>query len=122
MFPLYSAAVVPSYNLPGVKQGIRFTPEALAGIYLGTITRWDDPELVRANPGAHLPAHELTVVFRADSSGTTYIWTDYLTKVSADWSKRVGRGTSVTFPPAWAPSSTKVCKNSSRSGPTPSAT
>ena len=96
--PVVLGGVVPSYNLPGVTQGIRFTPEALAGIYLGTITRWDDPELMRANPGAHLPAHELTVVFRADSSGTTYIWTDYLTKVSADWSKRVGRGTSVTFP------------------------
>ncbi len=96
--PAVLGAVVPSYNLPGVMQAIRFTPAALAGIYLGTITRWDDPELVRANPGAHLPAHELTVVFRTDSSGTTYIWTDYLTKVSADWSKRVGRGTSVTFP------------------------
>ena len=97
-FPVVLGGVVPSYNLPGVTQEIRFTPEALAGIYLGTITRWDDPELVRANPGAHLPAHELTVIFRTDSSGTTYIWTDYLTKVSADWSKRVGRGTSVKFP------------------------
>ena len=96
--PVVVGGVVPSYNLPGVTQEIRFTRAALAGVFLGTITRWDDPELVRANPGAHLPAHNLTVVFRTDGSGTTYIWTDYLTKVSADWSKRVGRGTSVKFP------------------------
>ena len=96
--PVVLGGVVPSYNLPGVTQEIRFTPAALAGIFLGTITHWDDPELVRTNPGAHLPARDLTVVFRTDGSGTTYIWTDYLTKVSADWSKRVGRGTSVKFP------------------------
>ncbi len=96
--PVVLGGVVPSYNLPGVTQEIRFTPAALAGIYLGTITRWDDPELVRANPSTHLPAHELTVAFRTDSSGTTYIWTDYLSKVNASWAKRVGKGTSVTFP------------------------
>jgi phosphate transport system substrate-binding protein len=96
--PVVLGAVVPSYNLPGIAREIRFTPAALAGIYLGTITHWNDPELVRANPGLHLPAHELTVVFRADGSGTTYVWTEYLSKVSADWNKRVGRGMSVTFP------------------------
>jgi phosphate transport system substrate-binding protein len=96
--PVVLGAVVPSYNLPGVKQPLRFTPAALAGIYLGTITRWNNPELVRANPGVQLPAHDLTVVFRTDGSGTTYIWTDYLSKVSDDWRKRVGRGTSVAFP------------------------
>jgi phosphate transport system substrate-binding protein len=70
----------------------------LAGIFLGTITRWNDPEVARANPGIQLPMHELSVVFRIDSSGTTYVWTDYLSKVSAAWSKRVGRGTTVEFP------------------------
>jgi phosphate transport system substrate-binding protein len=95
--PVVLGAVVPSYNLPGVTREIRFTPAALVGIYLGTITQWNDPELVRANPDISLPAHEMTVVFRTDASGTTYVWTDYLSKVSANWSKRVGRGTSVAF-------------------------
>jgi phosphate transport system substrate-binding protein len=97
-FPAVVGAVVPAYNLPGITQPLRFTPTALAGIYLGTITRWNDPELVRANPGISLPAHDLTVVFRTDGSGTTYIWTDYLSKVSDSWRTRVGRGTDVTFP------------------------
>jgi len=96
--PAVVGAVVPVYNLPGITQPLRFTPMALAGIYLGTITRWNDPELVGANPGIPLPAHDLTVVFRTDGSGTTYIWTDYLSKVSDSWRTRVGRGTSVTFP------------------------
>lgn len=96
--PVVLGGVVPSYNLPGVKQDLRFTPSALAGIYLGTITRWNDPELVRTNPGVGLPAHEITVVFRMDGSGTTYVWTDYLSKVSAIWAKRIGRGTTVQFP------------------------
>jgi phosphate transport system substrate-binding protein len=96
--PVVLGAVVPAYNLPGITQPVRFTPAALAGIYLGTITRWNDPELVRVNRGLPLPAHDLTVVFRTDRSGTTYIWTDYLSKVSDNWSKYVGRGTSVKFP------------------------
>jgi phosphate transport system substrate-binding protein len=96
--PVVLGAVVPAYSLPGITQPLRFTPVALAGIYLGTITRWNDPELVRANPRVPLPAHELTVVFRTDGSGTTYVWTDYLSRVSDTWQKRVGRGTSVSFP------------------------
>lgn len=96
--PVVLGAVVPSYNLPAIAQPLRFTPAALAGIYLGTITRWNDPELVRANPGVALPAHEIAVVFRTDGSGTTYIWTDYLSKVSENWRKHVGRGSSVAFP------------------------
>jgi phosphate transport system substrate-binding protein len=96
--PVVLGAVVPSYNLPGIKHEVRFTPAALAGIYLGKITRWNDPELVRVNPDLHLPAHGITVIFRADGSGTTYIWTDYLSKTSQEWSKRIGRGTSVEFP------------------------
>lgn len=97
-FPAVLGAVVPSYNLPGITQPVRFTPAALAGIYLGTITRWNDAELVKANPGIRLPAHALNVVYRTDGSGTTYIWTDYLSKVSESWRTRVGRGTSVVFP------------------------
>jgi phosphate transport system substrate-binding protein len=96
--PVVLGAVVPAYNLPGVTEPLRFTAAALAGIYLGTITRWNDPELVRANPSVALPAHELTVAFRTDSSGTTYVWTDYLSKVSDSWKKRVGVGTSIAFP------------------------
>jgi len=67
--PVVLGAVVPSYNLPGIKHEVRFTPAALAGIYLGKITRWNDPELVRVNPDLHLPAHGITVIFRADGSG-----------------------------------------------------
>jgi phosphate transport system substrate-binding protein len=96
--PVVLGGVVPAYNLPGVTRDVRFTPAALAGIFLGTITRWNDPELARANPDIQLPAHELSVVFRIDGSGTTYVWTDYLSKVSAAWSKRAGRGTTVEFP------------------------
>jgi phosphate transport system substrate-binding protein len=96
--PVVLGAVVPSYNLPGATQDIRFTPAALAGIYLGTITRWNDPELTRANPGVHLPAHILTPIFRTDSSGTTYVWTDFLSKVSIGWKQKIGVGNSVAFP------------------------
>jgi phosphate transport system substrate-binding protein len=96
--PVVLGGVVPSYNLPGVTPPLRFTPAALAGIFLGNITKWNDPELVRANPRLQLPAHDLTVVFRTDGSGTTYVWTDYLSKVSDNWRKQVGRGTSVAFP------------------------
>jgi phosphate transport system substrate-binding protein len=96
--PVVLGAVVPSYNLPGVTRPLRFTPAALVGIFLGTITKWNDPELLRANPGTQLPAHAIDVVFRTDGSGTTYIWTDYLSKVNENRRKRVGRGTSVRFP------------------------
>ncbi len=96
--PVVLGAVVPAYNLPGIARELRFTPAALAGIYLGTITRWDDPEIVRNNPGLHLPAHELAVLFRIDGSGTTYVWTDYLAKLSPEWNRRFGRGMSVRFP------------------------
>jgi phosphate transport system substrate-binding protein len=96
--PAVLGAVVPAYNLPGITQDIRFTPAALAGIFLGTIKRWNDPELVRANRGVPLPANDIGVAFRLDGSGTTYVWTDYLSKVSTQWNKQVGRGTSVNFP------------------------
>ena len=77
---------------------LNFTPEALAGIFLGKITKWNDPELMKANPGVKLPATDIVVVHRSDGSGTTYIWTDYLSKVSPEWEMKVGRGTSVNWP------------------------
>ncbi len=97
-FPTVLGADVPAYNLPGVNQELRFTPEALAGIFLGKITRWNDPELTRANPGVNLPGSDIIVVHRSDGSGTTYIWVDYLSKISQEWKDKVGKGTSVNWP------------------------
>jgi phosphate transport system substrate-binding protein len=97
-FPTVLGADVPSYNLPGVTAELKFTPEALAGIFLGKITKWTDPELVKANPGVKLPDQELVVVHRSDGSGTTYVWVDYLAKVSPEWKQKVGVGTSVNWP------------------------
>lgn len=97
-FPTVMGADVPVYNVAGVNTDLNFTPEALAGIFLGKITKWNDPELMKANPGAKLPATDIIVVHRSDGSGTTYIWTDYLSKVSKEWETKVGRGTSVNWP------------------------
>lgn len=97
-FPTVLGADVPTYNLPGVSAELNFTPEALAGIFLGKITRWDDPELVKANPDVKLPARDLVVVHRSDGSGTTYVWVDYLSKISPEWKQKVGVGTSVNWP------------------------
>jgi phosphate transport system substrate-binding protein len=97
-FPAVLGADVPVYNLPGVSQPLNFTPEALAGIFLGKITKWNDPEIAKANPGVKLPATNIVVVHRSDGSGTTYIWTDYLSKVSKEWEMKVGRGTAVKWP------------------------
>jgi phosphate transport system substrate-binding protein len=97
-FPTVMGADVPVYNVAGVNTDLNFTPDALAGIFLGKITKWNDPELVKANPGLKLPAADIIVVHRSDGSGTTYIWTDYLSKVSKDWETKVGRGTSVNWP------------------------
>ncbi len=96
--PTVLGAVVPAYNIPGVKQEIKFTPEVLAGIFLGKINSWDDPSITAANPGVRFPKKEIIVVHRADGSGTTYIFTDYLSKVSPAWNSQVGRGTSVKWP------------------------
>jgi phosphate transport system substrate-binding protein len=96
--PVVLGAVVPAYNLPGLQDELRFTPEIMADIYLGKIVKWNDPALARANPTVKLPAHEILVFFRTDGSGTTYIWTDYLSKTSAEWKRRIGVGTSVSFP------------------------
>ncbi len=97
-FPTVLGADVPTYNLPDVTAALNFTPEALAGIFLGKITKWNDPELVKANPGVNLPKNDIVVVHREENSGTTFIWTDYLTKVSPEWEKKVGRGAGVNWP------------------------
>jgi phosphate transport system substrate-binding protein len=95
--PTVLGAVVPTYNLPGSPK-VRFTPDALAGIFLGKITKWNDPKLAAANPGVALPDQAILVVHRSDGSGTTYIWVDYLAKVSKEWEQKVGVGTSVNWP------------------------
>jgi phosphate transport system substrate-binding protein len=97
-FPTVLGADVPSYNIQGVATDLNFTQKALAGIYLGTITQWNDPEIAKANPGVNLPAADIVVVHRSDGSGTTYIWTDFLSKVSDDWKNKVGKNTSVNWP------------------------
>lgn len=97
-FPTVLGAAVPTYNIPGVNATLNFTPEALAGIYLGKITKWNDPAIASANKGVTLPDNEIVVVHRSDGSGTTYIWTDYLSKVSDEWKTKVGTKTSVNWP------------------------
>ena len=96
--PTVMGSVVPAYNLPGVSGEIKFTPEALAGIYLGHITKWNDKALTGANPGVSLPNEDIIVVHRSDGSGTTFVWTDYLSKVSSEWKSSVGSSTSVKWP------------------------
>jgi len=96
--PTVSGAVVLTYNLEGVQSGLRLTPEIIASVFFGTITKWNDPALAAANPGVTLPARDIVVVHRSDGSGTSYIFTDYLSKVSKEWLNKVGRGTSVSWP------------------------
>jgi len=96
--PTVLGAVVPAYNVPGVSSELKFTPEALAGIFLGKITTWNAPALAKANPGVNLPNQTIIVVHRSDGSCTTYIFTDYLAKVSAEWQNGPGKGTSVKWP------------------------
>jgi phosphate transport system substrate-binding protein len=96
--PLTMGAVAPIYNLQGVKQRLRFSGPVLAGIFTGRIHRWNDPALRALNASADLPDEEILVVHRMDSSGTTYVWTDYLSKVSPEWEKAVGRGKTVEWP------------------------
>jgi phosphate transport system substrate-binding protein len=97
-FPTVLGAAVPTYNVPGVSATLNFTPEALAGIFLGRVTKWNDPLIASANKGVNLPNKDIVVVHRSDGSGTTYIWTDYLSKVSEDWKNKVGKGTSINWP------------------------
>ncbi|RDI96055.1 phosphate ABC transporter substrate-binding protein PstS [Meiothermus sp. QL-1] len=95
--PFVLGAVVPTYNLPGVTQRLNFTGELLADIFLGNIRTWNDPAIARLNPGVNLPALPITVVHRSDGSGTTFVFTDFLTKVSPEWAQKVGRGNSVNW-------------------------
>src|SRR5499425_2947076 len=98
-FPAIIGGVVPIVNLEGVAPGsIRFTGPVLADIYLGKIKSWNDKAIADLNPSLKLPADPITVVRRSDGSGTTFIWTDYLSKVSADWKSKVGSDTAVAWP------------------------
>jgi len=96
--PTVLGADVPVYNLPGVSGEVKFTGAVLADIYLGKITKWNDPALAKDNPSVKLPATDITVVHRSDGSGTTYIFVDYLAKASPEWKKKVGVATSVNWP------------------------
>jgi len=96
--PTVLGAVVPAYNIPGVSGEVKFTPEALSGIFLGKISKWNDSTITSANPGINFPDKDIIVVHRSDGSGTSFIFTDYLSKVSPDWKSQVGANTSVSWP------------------------
>jgi phosphate transport system substrate-binding protein len=97
-FPTVLGGVVPAYNIEGVNESLNFSPETLAGIFLGTIGKWDDAALKKDNPKVKFPDAEITVVHRSDGSGTTFVWTDYLSKVSPEWKSKVGSGASINWP------------------------
>jgi phosphate transport system substrate-binding protein len=97
-FPTVLGAAVPAYNIPGVGAALNFSPEALAGIFLGKITKWNDPEMTKANVNVKLPAADIVVVHRSEGSGTTYVWADYLSKVSPEWKAKVGVAASINWP------------------------
>ncbi len=96
--PTVLGAVVPVYNIPGVNKDLNFSGDVIADIYLGKITKWNDFRIVKDNPGANLPDKPILPVHRSDGSGTTYIFTDYLSKISPDWKSKVGKNTSVNWP------------------------
>ncbi len=96
--PTVLGADVPTYNIPGVTSELKFTGEVLADIFLGKIKKWNDPALAKDNPGVKFPDSDIVVVHRSDGSGTTYIFTDFLSKVSPEWKSKVGKGTSVNWP------------------------
>ncbi len=96
--PTVMGAVVLTYNVEGVKTGLKLTPEIVADVFLGRIVKWNDAAIAKANPDVQLPARDIIVVHRSDGSGTSYIFTDYLSKVSQTWSDKVGRGTAVSWP------------------------
>ncbi len=96
--PTVLGAVVPIYNVPGVSKDLNFSGDVIADIYLGKITKWNDPRLVKDNPGANLPDKAILPVYRSESSGTTFIFTDYLSKVSPDWKTAVGSNSAVKWP------------------------
>jgi len=96
-FPVALGGVVPIHNIPGVSKDLNFTATALAGIFMGKITKWNDPEIAKANPGVSLPGNNILVCHRSDASGTTFIWLDYLTKVSPEW-KAKGAAPTINWP------------------------
>ena len=96
--PVAMGAVVLVYNVPEVTTQLKMSPAAIAGIFLGRITKWNDKQIAALNPGVNLPASDIVVVHRSDGSGTTYIWTDYLSKLSPEWAKQVGKGKEVKWP------------------------
>jgi phosphate transport system substrate-binding protein len=97
-FPTVMGAVVLSYNVAGVTAPLKLTPEAIAGIYLGNIKKWSDPQIKGVNPGVNLPDKDIEVVHRSDGSGTSFVFTDYLSKVSPEWKSKVGANASVSWP------------------------
>ncbi len=97
-FPTVMGAVVPTYNIAGITQDLKFTPDTLSGIFLGSIKKWNDAKLAKDNPGVKFPDAEIVVVHRSDGSGTSFVWTDYLSKVSPEWKSKVGASTSVNWP------------------------
>jgi len=97
-FPTVLGAVVPSYNIPGLSKELDFTPDVLADIFLGKISKWNDPAIAKSNQGVNLPATDIVVVHRSDASGTSFVWTDYLSKVSPEWESKVGRNIAVNWP------------------------
>jgi phosphate transport system substrate-binding protein len=97
-FPTVLGADVPVYNIPNVTSELKFTGPVLADIFLGKITKWNDPAILRLNADVSLPSTDITVIHRADASGTTYIWVDYLSKVSPEWREKVGVSTQVSWP------------------------
>jgi len=97
-FPTVLGAVVPVYNIPGANAELKFTGPVLADIFLGKVTKWNDPAIAKLNPDVKLPGIDITVVHRSDASGTTYIWADYFAKVSPEWKTKVGVNTSVNWP------------------------
>jgi phosphate transport system substrate-binding protein len=97
-FPTVLGAVVPTYNIAGISQALNFTGELLAGIYLGKITKWNDPEIAKYNEGVNLPPQDIVVVHRSEGSGTTYVWTDFLSKTSPEWQSKIGKNVSVNWP------------------------
>jgi phosphate transport system substrate-binding protein len=96
--PTVLGAVVPVYNIPGVNQDLNFSGDVIADIYLGKISKWNDPRISKDNPGVNLPDKSILPVYRSDGSGTTFVFTDYLSKVSPEWNKNVGKNTSVKWP------------------------
>jgi phosphate transport system substrate-binding protein len=97
-FPTVMGGVVPIYNVDGVTGKLNFTQKAISGIFLGTITKWNDAEIQGSNPDAKLPASDIIVVHRSDGSGTSFCWTDFLSKISPEWKSKVGKGTAVNWP------------------------